>query len=93
MRINNPLAKQQISQPGPVLGGAQRNDGTVTPASSLQLQSPELTDWLRAMREVPDIRQEVVQKVANRLANGEFSTAKAVDQTVQAMLGTTPAGR
>ncbi|HLN29713.1 MAG TPA: hypothetical protein VK395_18350 [Gemmataceae bacterium] len=93
MRINNPLAKQQISQPGPLHGGAERMDGTAPPDSSLQLQSPELTDWLRAMRDTPDLRPEVVQNVVNRLANGEFSTAKAVEQTVQAMLGTALAGR
>jgi len=93
MRINNPLTNQQIAQPGATLqGSARRTDGTVTPDSSLRTQSPELTDLLRAMRDVPDLRQEVVQNVATRLANGEFSTSKAVDQTVQAMLGTAPTG-
>ena len=95
MRITNPLGNQQIAQPGnpaALQGSARKTDGAAAPNSSLRTQSPELTDLLAAVREIPDLRQDVVQDVASRLANGEFSTPKAIDQTVQAMLGTTPTG-
>jgi hypothetical protein len=54
-------------------------DGTFTPTA-------ELARLLTAVAESPDVRTEVIESVAARLANGEFDTPEAAADAARVLL-------
>jgi len=46
----------------------------------------ELARLLATVRELPDVREDLVQSINERLLTGEFSTSAAADETAKAML-------
>ena len=50
-------------------------------------RAPELIEYAEILETFPEIRTEVVEAVALRLAAGEFGTRDAAERTAQAMLG------
>jgi hypothetical protein len=53
--------------------------------ASLHVPSPELVDLLSRVKETPQVRQEVLQRVARRLASGYYSTPDAAEKTAEAI--------
>jgi hypothetical protein len=91
MQVNNSyLSGVQVGQPQaaapsetlPASGGAT----PVVNDSSTHVASAELTKLLALVASEPDIRPEVVQRAAERLANGDYQTQDAAEQTAQAIL-------
>jgi hypothetical protein len=81
-----PISAADAGQPAsPAAPGAQS-----TPAvddRSQHLPSPELQQLTAAVRNLPEVREDVVQRVAGQLAAGQYLTPEAAEQTAQAMLG------
>ncbi|MDA1012925.1 MAG: hypothetical protein O3A00_00560 [Planctomycetota bacterium] len=48
--------------------------------------SPETMELLDKVREIPEIRYELLQEISARLENGEFLTPKAAVETAQAIV-------
>jgi hypothetical protein len=53
--------------------------------------APEIAALVNQLRQIPELREEVVREVAQRLACGDYSTPEALNRTVQAMLDSTRA--
>lgn len=45
----------------------------------------DVARWLGALRRAPDIRTEIVEEVAERIAAGELATRAAVHETAAAL--------
>ncbi len=91
MRVNIPLANQNVSpseDPAALQAATRRVDAAKQPDSSAHIPSNELEGLLTALRDFPEVRQEIIQEVARRLVGEGFTTLKSVDQTVQAILRT-----
>jgi septal ring-binding cell division protein DamX len=68
----------------------QRTTADATQATSSQVStSPELTNLLALVRQQPEIRQDVLAQVGQRLANGEYFTSATAAQTAAAMQAAT----
>lgn len=69
-----------------VADDARLTEETHTPA-------PELMHLLNTLRQIPQLRQEVIGEVAQRLAGGDLLTPEATEGTVKAILsGEMPEG-
>jgi DNA-directed RNA polymerase sigma subunit (sigma70/sigma32) len=91
MRVNIPLANQNVTpseESATAQSAVRRVDGPKPPDSSAHTPSNELEQFLSSLRDFPELRQEVIQEVARRLAGGELTTPQSLDQTVQAILRT-----
>jgi hypothetical protein len=51
------------------------------------VRSPELTRLIDLVRQQPDVREDVLAAVRQRLAAGAYDTPEAADQTARAILG------
>ncbi|SRR6266542_1464777 len=65
------------------------NAGTVADAGSFTPTS-ELAALLTAVKQAPEVRAEVIESVAARLAAGELDTPEAAADTARALLDTPP---
>jgi hypothetical protein len=87
MRIDNPLASQQVE---PLIQPATQGAGrpaatTAIDQASAHSPAPEILDLVSQLGQVPQIREEVVQAVAQRLASGQLLAPQSTSQTVQAI--------
>lgn len=85
----NPLASQQISTSQDLRAAAsadRRGAPTVSAEEEAHQPAPEFVRMMDIIRQIPQIRQEVVGEVARRLAGGELLTTGAAEDTVQAIL-------
>jgi hypothetical protein len=58
--------------------------GPPSPATSTHVPSPELLDLVDRVKQTPEVRAEVLQRVRQRLASGHYLTRKAAVQTAEA---------
>ena len=91
MRIDNAhLTAFPLGQPGetPASDETMRRDGPERNLLQPGFHTPstELTGWVGLTFAQPEIRQEVVQQVAERLAAGHYGTLEAAQQTAAAIL-------
>src|SRR5262245_51467594 len=86
----NPLTHQQIATPRELRaspGTTGQRGGVAAPAEEeAHTPAPEFVRMMDIIRQIPQVRQEVVGEVARRLAGGELQTPEAMDATVQAIL-------
>ncbi|HKI37922.1 MAG TPA: hypothetical protein VKA46_39070 [Gemmataceae bacterium] len=73
----------QADQPAAAKSAAA--GGQPPPAASTHVPSPELLDLLDQVRQTPEVRKEVLQRVAQRLANGDYLTHEAAIDTAEAI--------
>ena len=69
--------------------GTKSSSGTSSSPSADQASSEqpaELNDLLVQLRQIPDIREEVIEEVEQRLKNGSMLTREAAEATAQKIL-------
>jgi hypothetical protein len=89
MHVNDALTSQKVAgTPSTVQQSTGQQAGT-TPAESVSTHTsaPELQDVLNALRQIPQVREELVREVAQRLAGGHYSKPNTPERTVQSILG------
>ncbi len=59
----------------------QQVDGSQEAQATDHSNSPEIQRLTQQLREIPDVREDVVQAVAARIAEGEFATREAAEKT------------
>jgi hypothetical protein len=75
-------------QPTPTAGAASRAAARgAAAADSAHVASAELQALLARVRQAPDVRPEVVARVAQRLASGYYLSRDAAAQTADALRG------
>jgi len=83
-----PLAGQRVS---PTQPDFQQNVETTDSASGSSLlnhvRAPEITEASKSLREVPEVRTQMVQDVVARIASGEYLTEGAARKTAAMILG------
>jgi anti-sigma28 factor (negative regulator of flagellin synthesis) len=89
MRVNNVhLTYVPVTQPEARQAAAARaaegSEASASQASS-HVPSSELQDLLKQVRQEPEVRQDRVREVAQRLANGYYLSAEAADRTAEAI--------
>lgn len=89
---NNYISNPNIGKSGqmPNTNEAARRAEAVAPSSLLESSthtpSPELMQFLSIARQTPQVRQKVLQQVAQRLADGDYLTPEAAEKTADAIL-------
>jgi hypothetical protein len=58
---------------------------SASPSGSTPVASRELLDLADQLRQTPEVRREAVQRVAQRLASGFYSTRAAAAETAEAI--------
>src|SRR5712692_4216977 len=89
MRITNSIPNQQLDRPEEAQGNpaiGRPAQGNLPPESTTHAQAPEFLSLLDQLRQIPQLREEVVREVAQRLANGELSTPTAAERVVKPTL-------
>jgi hypothetical protein len=92
MRIDNKtpqlvIAPADSAQSAPA---TQPVDAVPTSPADVHTPSAELVHLLEELRQVPAVRQDLLQEIAQRLAAGEFRNTQSRDATVKALLGGQP---
>jgi hypothetical protein len=54
--------------------------------ASIHTPALELADWVAQVRQLDDVRPDVISEVARRLADGEYSTPNAAERAAEALL-------
>lgn len=90
-RIDNFRISQQLGQTDATLAAARapaRSDVAAPPQPDpvAHTPAPEVQQALSLLRQVPEVRQDVVQQVALQLNTGTFLTDSAARQTANAIL-------
>jgi Anti-sigma-28 factor, FlgM len=67
-----------------VRGSGEGNSG-LEEASSYT-SAPELVHLLELVQQTPDVRQELLRQIAERIANGEYLTSQSAAETAEALL-------
>ena len=71
-------------------GNGDRSPGEVKGAKSPQhLAVPEIIELTFRLRELPDVRQKFVARVAEQLQSGNYLTREAAERTAERLLGET----
>jgi hypothetical protein len=92
MHIDNTyLTNRTVGQPedlSPAADAPRRPDAPVPPLPdvSVHVPSPELLQLLARVRQAPEVREEVLQRVAQKLATGYYHSDEAAEQTAEAIL-------
>jgi hypothetical protein len=69
------------------VGGTDNVGDTITPVERSQFSRTEqFSQLLLALQQLPDVRAEVIEAVAVRLANGELESPQAAAETAHALL-------
>jgi hypothetical protein len=76
-------AEQPAATPAPTKGPSAV--GPPSQAASTHVPSPELLDLVDRVKQTPEVRAEVLQRVRQRLASGQYLTRKAALQTAEAI--------
>jgi len=91
MKINNHgisgasmTPKQGISAPG--VGTGKDSTDAIAPESNAYSPSAEWLRMLDLVRQQPEVREDRVQEVIERLRRGEYSSPESVEKTADAML-------
>ena len=89
MHVNDALTSQKIAgAPSTAQQSTAQQAGTTSAESvSTHTSAPELQDVLNALRQIPQVREEIVREVAQRLAGGYYSKTNIPARTVQSILG------
>lgn len=85
-----PPLKQTAAGTAPKAARSPEPSTTAADAGSFTPTS-ELTALLTAVKQAPDVRPEVVESVAARLASGELDTPEAAADTARSLLSDPPA--
>jgi hypothetical protein len=88
MRIDNSLNKPPATPtlPEPTAGGARRSSSSSPGESSGYATGTDLLQLINLARQVPELRQEVIGEIAQRLAQNPSYSTTFVPSTVQAIL-------
>lgn len=69
-------------------GNGDRSQSEVKGAKSTQhFAAPEIVDLTSRLRELPDVRQKFVARVAKQLQSGNYLTREAAERTAERLLG------
>ena len=84
----NSLTNQQIttSRELRATSTASERRGAAPTKEEEYRPAPEFVRLMDIIRQIPQIRQEVIGEVAQRLAGGDLLTPQATDETVKAIL-------
>ena len=91
MRIDNTylqnLEVHKNTTAGRSIGARQAGESTGSPADqSEHIPSPELQQYAARLQQEPEIRDDRLQAVAQRLRQGYYSTPQSAQQTAAAIL-------
>ena len=77
----------QTEQPAATPDAASRAAAGAQPptASSAQVPSAELLDLIDRVKKAPQVRQDVLARVAQRLSSGYYNTRAAATKTAEAI--------
>lgn len=86
------MRKQPETTSPPRMSGIDPIGEVPTPVPSGQVSySQQFSQLLLALQQLPDIRAEVIEAIAERLAQGELESPQAAAETAHALLQHTPA--
>lgn len=92
MRIDNSLIVglkvRQSQEPKGETGSVRRSGegSSGLDEASTYTSAPELVQLLELVHQTPDVRQELLRRVAERVANGDYLTSQAAQETAEAMI-------
>jgi hypothetical protein len=75
----------QPEQPAVTQDAASRAAANGPPAASSHVPSPELLDLLARVKQEPEVRPDVLARVAQRLASGYYLSRQAATDTAEAV--------
>ncbi len=93
MHIDNTyLTNRPVAQPEETTGTADASRRTSAPSqppsdASSHVRSAELLQLLAQVKQPPEVRPDVLARVAERLASGHYLTRDAAEQTAGAIQG------
>ena len=67
--------------------GAQSPGGVKGSKLTRHLAAPEILELTARLRELPDVRQKVIARVAKQLQSGNYLTREAAEWTAERLLG------
>lgn len=56
------------------------------PQFSSHTAAPEIAQYLRELKALPEVREELVQETISKLREGQYSTRQSAEQTAEAVL-------
>ena len=77
---------QQGSRAGRVGNGDRSQDEVKGPKLAEHFPAPEIVELTNQLRELPDVRQKVVARVAKQLQQGSYLTREAAERTAARLL-------
>jgi hypothetical protein len=89
MRIDNTITSSALERPDNLSttpAAPQPTTVASDPASAVHTPAQDLLSLQNNLRQIPELRQELVREVAQRLATGELLTQAALDETVKSIL-------
>ena len=85
MQIDNTyLTNRRVGRPDEAAAGGEpirRGEPQALPDASVHVPSPELLELMARVEQAPEVRPEVLERVAQRLASGFYLTREAAEQT------------
>jgi hypothetical protein len=88
---STPETPHSSAEKGPRLdraGNGDKSQGAVKGTESSQhFPAPEIVELTSQLREMPDVRQELVARVAKQLQSGSYLTREAAERTAARLLG------
>ncbi len=82
----NAASQTQQSQQAKASSATTESSSLAATSESRFSPTPDLQRLLAAVRELPDVRTDVVAEASNSIANGEFETRTAAVQTASAIV-------
>jgi anti-sigma28 factor (negative regulator of flagellin synthesis) len=93
MRIDPSLPQPQVNAASTARVSNRATDtgtkATATDSNAGFALTGELASLLAAVRQTPEVRAEVVESIATRVATGEFNTTEAAADAAKALLDDT----
>ncbi len=83
-RVEGSNAHHSTSNISKKLDGSQKASGSE--AGDAHVRSPELLRLSEELHRIPEVREEVVARVAEKLAQGDYDTRDAAIKTAESIL-------
>lgn len=83
---NRPLGQSEEASATPDTTKRPAATGPTPHAVSSHVRSPELLEMLARVNHAPEVRPEVLQRAAQRLASGYYLSRQAAEETASAIL-------
>jgi hypothetical protein len=83
---NRPLGQSEEASGTTDTAKRTGSAGAAPRAVSSHVRSPELLEMLARVKHAPEVRPEVLQRAAQRLASGYYLSRQAAEETASAIL-------